>query len=178
MGKKLFVLLKTRKKTKIKIKWECFYVFFLLSGPWLKLNLINQVYHLLKLSFRFPAWKRYPMTNTPSSPSATPTASVHPATGTPYVERTASPTSPPAWLAAPARPDREKTPWVNRCLDLDQSIIKTFIKICFFKKWYKNKLPLFGPNYMCTRTQTIFLHMLSVSPGFLFIPHLAKRGQH
>lgn len=138
----------------------------------------SSVCHLLKLSFRFPAWKRYPTTNTPSSPSATPTASVHPATGTPYVERTASPTSPPAWLAAPARPDREKTPWVNRCWDLDQSIIKTFIKIRFFKKWYKNKLPLFGPNYMCTRTQTIFLHMLSVSPGFLFIPHLAKRGQH
>lgn len=70
----------------------------------------SSVCHLLKLSFRFPAWKRSPTTNSPSSPSATPTASVHPATGTPYVERTASPTSPPAWLAAPARPAPEKTP--------------------------------------------------------------------
>lgn len=60
-------------------------------------------------SLRLPAWKRCLTTNTPSSLAATRTVSVQRATGTPYAERTASPTFPPVWLAAPARLAREKT---------------------------------------------------------------------
>lgn len=113
-GKKRIYIVEKKKEHKNQNKMImllCFFVFFFTVWTMIEAEPHqSSVCHLLKLSFRFPAWKQSPTTNSPSSPSATPTASVHPATGTPYVERTASPTSPPAWLAAPARPAREKTP--------------------------------------------------------------------